>query len=411
MSNRRDINMDNKDNSMSMDDIRDQAGNQNEVEEGVVISDDYIAQLWQYDIENPQMGMRDKDELRKIFFNSEFDFNSGSYQAGELTYLAYYGGRLSNSIYAEMLQNDNDSKKAEAEEGIELEKTPQEQELQKQKEELFNVTQNRLAYIHRGIRDWIKNLDGIYYYKSRFTGYPYIDGKGRVFAFILDEAIDKARMVADESADFELAYTSNINKLSETLYLNAADKIIINDGILPFEAERRNIFPTSLAEASPEEDKTADLNRELRYFILSFHQAAQSPVRTEGNEEERKMSLLQLEAQISTRLLQISAYFTTNRMDASEISFVMAQDGQGRKAITCFVDKESKPEDDERFQYKSFSLFPIANSILASQGDPNNQVDGIVINPGTLNFYMDVNWLKRLVNFSAYLQEQNKDKE
>ncbi len=411
MSNRRDINMDNKDNSMSMDDIRDQAGNQNEVEEGVVISDDYIAQLWQYDIENPQMGMRDKDELRKIFFNSEFDFNSGSYQAGELTYLAYYGGRLSNSIYAEMLQNDNDSKKAEAEEGIELEKTPQELELQKQKEELFNVTQNRLAYIHRGIRDWIKNLDGIYYYKSRFTGYPYIDGKGRVFAFILDEAIDKARMVADESADFELAYTSNINKLSETLYLNAADKIIINDGILPFEAERRNIFPTSLAEASPEEDKTADLNRELRYFILSFHQAAQSPVRTEGNEEERKMSLLQLEAQISTRLLQISAYFTTNRMDASEISFVMAQDGQGRKAITCFVDKESKPEDDERFQYKSFSLFPIANSILASQGDPNNQVDGIVINPGTLNFYMDVNWLKRLVNFSAYLQEQNKDKE
>ena len=411
MSNRRDINMDNKDNSMSMDDIRDQAGNQNEVEEGVVISDDYIAQLWQYDIENPQMGMRDKDELRKIFFNSEFDFNSGSYQAGELTYLAYYGGRLSNSIYAEMLQNDNDSKKAEAEEGIELEKTPQELELQKQKEELFNVTQNRLAYIHRGIRDWIKNLDGIYYYKSRFTGYPYIDGKGRVFAFILDEAIDKARMVADESADFELAYTSNINKLSETLYLNAADKIIINDGILPFEAERRNIFPTSLAEASPEEDKTADLNRELRYFILSFHQAAQSPVRTEGNEEERKMSLLQLEAQISTRLLQISAYFTTNRMDASEISFVMAQDGQGRKAITCFVDKESKPEDDERFQYKSFSLFPIANSILASQGNPNNQVDGIVINPGTLNFYMDVNWLKRLVNFSAYLQEQNKDKE
>lgn len=411
MSNRRDINMDNKDNSMSMDDIRDQAVNQNEVEEGVVISDDYIAQLWQYDIENPQMGMREKDELRKIFFNSEFDFNSGSYQAGELTYLAYYGGRLSNSIYAEMLQNDNDSKKAEAEEGIELEKTPQEQELQKQKEELFNVTQNRLAYIHRGIRDWIKNLDGIYYYKSRFTGYPYIDGKGRVFAFILDEAIDKARMVADESADFELAYTSNINKLSETLYLNAADKIIINDGILPFEAERRNIFPTSLAEASPEEDKTADLNRELRYFILSFHQAAQSPVRTEGNEEERKMSLLQLEAQISTRLLQISAYFTTNRMDASEISFVMAQDGQGRKAITCFVDKESKPEDDERFQYKSFSLFPIANSILASQGDPNNQVDGIVINPGTLNFYMDVNWLKRLVNFSAYLQEQNKDKE
>ena len=403
--------MDNKDNSMSMDDIRDQAVNQNEVEEGVVISDDYIAQLWQYDIENPQMGMREKDELRKIFFNSEFDFNSGSYQAGELTYLAYYGGRLSNSIYAEMLQNDNDSKKAEAEEGIELEKTPQEQVLQKQKEELFNVTQNRLAYIHRGIRDWIKNLDGIYYYKSRFTGYPYIDGKGRVFAFILDEAIDKARMVADESADFELAYTSNINKLSETLYLNAADKIIINDGILPFEAERRNIFPTSLAEASPEEDKTADLNRELRYFILSFHQAAQSPVRTEGNEEERKMSLLQLEAQISTRLLQISAYFTTNRMDASEISFVMAQDGQGRKAITCFVDKESKPEDDERFQYKSFSLFPIANSILASQGDPNNQVDGIVINPGTLNFYMDVNWLKRLVNFSAYLQEQNKDKE
>ena len=78
MSNRRDINMDNKDNSMSMDDIRDQAVNQNEVEEGVVISDDYIAQLWQYDIENPQMGMREKDELRKIFFNSEFDFNSGS---------------------------------------------------------------------------------------------------------------------------------------------------------------------------------------------------------------------------------------------------------------------------------------------------------------------------------------------
>ncbi len=382
--------------------------NNKSTDEENLVLDDYMAKLWSYDLDEPQMGMRPKEELRQLFFKAEFDFNPGAYQAGELSYLSYYGTRLLYSMVAEKTQAENERRQAE-EEGRTVLQSDEEIEADKQKEELLKVTQNRLTFVHKGLREWINRLEGIYYYKSKFTGAPYIDGKGRVFLFILDDSIKKAEEVASNSADFDLAYTDDVKKLSETLYLNASEVIIVNDGVMPFEASRVNLLPTPALEASPEQDKTPDINREIRFFILSFHQVVLSPVRSDDNEEQRRMALLQLEAQISSRLLQTSAYFTNNSTDEEQLSLVMVEDEKGNRAISCFIDKESKPANDDKFTYKKLPFFSIAANVLRSIDAGDNSVQGIVLNPGTLNFYMDIEWLKRMSNFAKHLAEQNQE--
>ncbi|AVM41931.1 SseB family protein [Fastidiosipila sanguinis] len=377
------------------------------------VLDDYMAKLWSYDPENPELGMRDPKELEEIFTKADFDFNPLAYQAGELRYLAYHGGRLVYFMRLDKAQKRKEREKIEAE-GGKTELSEEQKEADEQSTNLLLVTQNRLDIIHEGLRDRIIKLLGVYYYKSKITNAPYIDGKGRVFIFITPVAIEKAETVLNENPDLELEFADNIENLSKQLYLNACDIILINDGDLAFEARREYILPQSEIETDEEKNVISENNRNLRYFILSFGQVLMSEHEfAEEDDEQYRMALLQLEAQISARLMSANAYFTVKEIAEGNqaVEFVILNDETGRKAIGCFVDDASLPVGGP-FEYKVMPFLPIAKLVLESlEEGAQQELDGIIINPGTLNFFLDIKWLQRLLSFADYMQKQQENKE
>ena len=390
-------------------------------EQGKVL-DEYMAGLWSYDMENPKLGMKSPEELNKIFFNRDFDFNASAYQAGELSYLSYYGARIVYSLLAEKRQKAQVEQAGVDEEQVSenvnsesksVESGAEEESLEeKQKTELLNVTRNRLTYIHQGLRTWIQDLPGFYYYKSSKTNMPFIDGAGRVFIFIVDESIAKARANSEKTSEFELAYTNDIKAFADLLFLNACESLIVNDGVLPFEANRVDLLPSSESEAS--EDVISENNRILRYFITLFHQTIQSDI-DENNEDAlkvRQMALVQLEAQISARLLQAKARFvlTDSVEENQEVQLMMLSDNDNRSAVGAFLDTKNNLEGKE-YSYKTLPLLPVAMQIYSEfQQSADPRVKGIVINPGELNFYLDLAWIERMIKFAEYWKN-NQEKE
>ena len=371
------------------------------------ILDEYMAKLWSYNPDDPQLGMRNKEELQAIFTQAEFDFNPGAYQAGELIYLSYYGGRIAGAMQAENMKNAA-ARRAAAKEGKEVEESDKEKEEREAKQQLLEVTLNRLRVIHRGLKDWIENLDGLYYYRSTYTKMPYIDGRGRVFIFIVDDAIAKAKKRADASKNLELAYTDDIEHLSQVLYLNASEVIVVNDGLMPFEARRSDILPASKAETREDEDnKASDNNRALRYFVLLFHQTMLSPVPENADKEARQKALLSLEFQISIRLLKAITYFTVNNVGTEQISFVVVQDMQERHALAAYVDEESIPATHGQVTHRALPFFGIAKKLLVEMQNNATDIEGIVVNPGSLNFFINKEWLTRLDALAKFMTKNN----
>ncbi len=357
--------------------------------------DAYMAALWSYNPKAPEMGMRDAKELEQLFYENEFHFTKGAYQPGELAFMAAFSERLIQKLMegrAEEVKRQKTLKEKTEEDRLKL----------KQLEELLQVTINRRRVVLQDLAPWVRDLERIRYFRSSFTGQPYIDAKGRVFLFTEKEAVKRAAERAETLPDAELAEASP-EALNQALYLNGCEVTVYNDGVISYTAGRKELFGPAPAEDVPEGEAVPDPNRILRYFVLGFLQLVRSP--QEGNPENKQKILTQFEAQMAPRLLQAKMYFAVKEERDDQMLFTLLTDGQGHEAVACYTDPYSIPED-RSFKLKELSFYFVAAKLAEEEGEPN----GILINPGELNFFMDKNWLRRLAGFGRYIQKKAAEK-
>ncbi len=361
---------------------------------------------WSYHPDQPKTTEHSKDELDKLFSTNDFPFKPADYTPGEMGYLACFGDRLLRSF------QDAEAKITEDD--------PERELKQKGVKDLITVTRNRLVVVHRAIQARMPALHEIAYYRSRHTGQPYIDAASRVFLFVEPLALAKAAERND--TEFELA-SSSPQELSRILYLNGCEQLVLNDGHLAYSAKRSDILPRSSVEpaaaavanapasdaaATSEATPISEHNRAIRFFCLAFLQVLKST-----NEGDKQKTLTMLESQISTRLLQTTMYFKAKTSEAGNTEFLVLSDGQNHTALGAFTDKSSLPQDGGL--YPEMPVYYIAYQLTQSENQAENQagnqVGGIILNPGELNFFLDKNWLTRLVRFAQKLAEAKQKKE
>lgn len=365
-----------------------------QVQEAATVTDhdDYMQGLWHYDPEQPGLGMRPKEELEKIYKANDFAFVPGAYQAGELCFLAAFGERLVFS-FASRLAELKQATPDPAPESLEAKQITD-------LDELVRVSGNRVRLVQHDLAKWLRDLSEIHYLRSRFTQQPYIDANGRVYVFTDPEAIAKATERASTDLDYELALLAPAD-LNQKLFLNGCELMIVNDAVLAFSGRREDLLGESAAEQAAADARISENNRALRYFSLGFLQVLQSP-----KEGDKQKVLQQLEAQISARLLQAQVYFKAQDTDGENTNFVVLSDGQGHKAIAAYTDQTSLPQNDQ-LKHVPMAFYPIAHRLHSDGGD----VDGIILNPGEINFYLDQNWLGRLVRFAEQVAKAAAEKQ
>lgn len=356
--------------------------------------DDYMASLWVYNLEAPEMGMRSREELEKLFQQNEFKFVEGAYQPGELCFLAGYSDRM---LGAMMQTRAEELKRIQA--LPEAEQTEEDKAKLAQLEELVTVTLNRRRMVVRALGKWIRDLPSIHYYASTVTNEPYIDASGHVYLYTDKRAVEQAGERAESEPDVLMAALSPAD-LEERLYLNGCENLTFNDGVLSFTASREDIFANDEARANDGTD-VPENNRAIRYFMLTFIQLLKSP-----QEGDRQPILQQLEAQLAPRLMQAELYFKLLNDDDEKTTFAVLSDSTGLQAIACYTDAASVINEDGRFIHKAMAFLPIAQNLLENGGE----LSGIIVNPGGINFFLDKNWLNRLCSFAAYFAKLQADK-
>lgn len=360
-----------------------------------IFEDEYTAGLWSYHLEAPEMGMRSREDLQRLFYQNEFKFAKGAYQPGELAFLAAFSERLLQSMI------ENRAKDAERFKDMKEEEVPEEdQKKLQQLEEVIRVTTNRRTMVLKNYAEWIHKLPEIAFYASAYTEEPYIDAHGRVFVYCEKESVKKAVDKAEGETDYELR-TLPPAELSEKLYRNGCEVLVFNDGVIAFTASREEIFGASEADQGAEEERISDANRALRFFALAFMQVLRS-----DTEKDKRPLLTQFEAQMAPRLLQSMMFFALSENADDKLSFAVFSDENGHQAIAAYTDKAAVPEES-RFSYKEMSFFAIAQKLL-TEGE---ELDGIIVNPGELNFLLDKNWLSRLTGFGEYLMQRHREAE
>lgn len=170
-------------------------------------------------------------------------------------------------------------------------------------------------------------------------------------------------------------------------------------------------------------------NRAIRFFCLAFLQVLKS-----AQEGDKQKTLTMLESQISARLLQTTLFFKAKPADprpadpsptgsdapstnaagsdsansstpAGNTEFLVLSDGQGHTALGAYTDRSSIPQDGGF--YPEMPVYNIAYQLIQD----DNQVGGIILNPGELNFFLDKNWLTRLVRFAQKIAEAKQQKD
>ncbi len=338
------------------------------------------ASEWSYRPDQPREGEHSKADLDKVLGVNQFTFDGAKYTPGELGYLSSIAGRLLASFRQareKITEDDADhEKKAES------------------AEQLINVTVNRGKLIHRALAEHLQKRESITYYRSRVTGAPYIDAGSRVFLFTDPLAWAKAEERAKDDQEFELAQAKPA-ELSRLLYLNGCNTIVFNDGYLAFAGDREDFLP--LSETA---ETIAEPARALRFFCLAFLQVLRG---TQDGDKQKTLTML--ESQISARLIQSRLPFKASSQEGDRTQFVILTDGNDHTALGCFTDQTALP-DDEGY-YPEIPFITVAQQFLAEE----NPIGGIILNPGTMNFYLDRNWLTRLVRFAEKLVQAAKEKQ
>lgn len=365
--------------------------------------DAYLAGLWQYDLEEPKLGMRKREDLEKLFYASTFNFQKGNYQAGELAYMANFTERLLQSF---LKTKQEEEKKLQEEK---RERTEEELNAEAQREELYKVTVNRRSLVLNALQSWLEHLPHLYYYRSKITGKPYIDVFGRVFLFSDIQAIEQAKAKDLSQEIYDLHYMDT-ERLKHVLYLNGMETLLFNDSSIAFSAGRKQILGLESELGTQEEgvEKSLNNNRMLRYFILQFTQILHTKV-DEDNEDlktRKNKALQQLEAQIGPQLLNGTFHFKLQNAQEEKSNFIVLTDGKGSQAIACYTHEEFIPEDE--YVHKEMAFFPIAHALLEDKDSP---IQGIILDPGNLNFFFNRDWLERLDRFAAYLMKQAQEKQ
>lgn len=359
--------------------------------------DDYMASLWSYDLQEPKMGMRPHEELEKIFYGNEFKFSKRAYQPGELGFMAAFSERLIQN----MMENRTKEVKRQQEQGDAV--SEEEKTKLAQLEELLQVTINRRKVVLKDLAGWIEQLPTVAYFRSPVTRQPYIDGKGRIFIYTERESLAKAKERLQELPDVEVA-SAPPQALSERLYINGSEILVVNDGTIAFTASREELFgPVRFQETAEESERIPDENRAIRYFALGFLQLLRNPREATEN---RQQALTQMEAQMAPRFLQAKMKFRLVEETDKQMMFALLADGEGHQAIAAYTDTEMLPKD-HKYILKELSFYHIAQKVL----EDGSGLSGILLNPGELNFFLDKAWLKRLVKFGEYLKEQAKQAE
>lgn len=360
--------------------------------------DSYLSKLWQYDVEEPSMGMRAKDDLEALFYAKEFNFMRGSYQAGELAYMANFTERLLQSFIQSRITEEEQLKQEQRE------RTQEEQNSFAQREELYKVTVNRRNLVLADLASWFVDIPYFYYFESKVTKRPFMDAQGRTFLFYDMRAIEKAQARDYSKTEFELKQMHK-SELADLLFDNGIEHIYFNEGSIGFTADRSILLPSASDKLELDEKEKAKSrnNRALRQHILLFMQFLHWPIPEDNKDiiEGKNKVLQQLEAHIGPKLLNGVMDFKIKNADGDNTSFIVLTDGKDSEAIACYTDKKYIPDDE--YEHKEMAFFGVAHALLQ---DSNKRIQGIILDPGNLNFFFNLEWLKRLVSFAEYMQKR-----
>lgn len=360
--------------------------------------DDYLASLWHYDLEKTALGMRPKEDLEKLFYTQDFPFVKGAYQAGELCYMANFSERLILGFRKQM-ENMEEKELSEAKQFLE-------------------VLENRRRLLMQDLAVWANRLDTVFYYKSLTTHKPFVDFTGLTYCFTEATAMEKAQeSMKDRKEDRFVLESLPKEDYAELLYKNGMDKVLFNEGGILFHADRIELFARPY-ENDSEQAKTnptymAQENRHLRLLILMFLETQALYEKKEEGEDKKHLqkALQNLEAQMAPYFMQAQCFFKVQKAADDKVNFFVLTDSTHRiNALAAYnvLPDEALTEDQGGYMYQKMPFFGVAHSSL---DDGQNRLDGMVMDPGDLDFFLNKDWLRRLDNFAKYVVQKVQEEE